>query len=96
VLHPDVLRVALHKLRLLSLDYGPAGRLLGGAPDLQSRRFIRQHEIVLATMFDVIDFLSAQGVTVDRFWVRNFVQRQKQRLCLQMANANLLLDTLTV
>jgi hypothetical protein len=45
----------------------------------------RQHDKTPATMFDIIDFLSAQRVTVDRFWVRNFAQWQKQRLCLHTA-----------
>jgi hypothetical protein len=44
-----------------------------------------QHDRLPAMMSDFIDFLSAEGVTVDRFWVQNFVQRRKQRLCLQMA-----------
>jgi hypothetical protein len=45
----------------------------------------RQHDRAPATVSGVIDFLSAQGVTVDRFWVRNFVQREKQQLCHQTA-----------
>jgi hypothetical protein len=44
-----------------------------------------QHDRASATTSGVIDFLTAEGIAIGRFWVRNFVQRQRQRLCLQTA-----------
>jgi hypothetical protein len=43
----------------------------------------RQDERAPATFPDISDFLNSKGVAVDRFWVRSFLPRQRERLCVQ-------------
>jgi hypothetical protein len=80
--------------RIPSSVFGPArstsrqARLVHEALEVEMARFClsRQHDRAPVTVFDIIDFLTLKGASVDRFWVRNFVQRQKEQLCFQISN----------
>jgi hypothetical protein len=44
-----------------------------------------QHDRAPATFAYVIDFIGLKGGIGDKFWVRHFVQRQTEQLCIQQA-----------
>jgi hypothetical protein len=47
----------------------------------------RQYHRAPVMVSGIIDFLGLKGASVARFWVRNFVHRQKQQLSAQKATA---------
>jgi hypothetical protein len=77
----------LHQLSAACTLHPGRPRLVSEEVEEEVVRFClkTQHDRTPATFVDVIDFLQAKGVTVDRFWVRHFVQRQQKRLCIQKA-----------
>jgi hypothetical protein len=45
----------------------------------------RQHDKAPVTASDMIDLLAVQDLNIDRFWVKNFVMRDKEQLRFQKA-----------
>jgi hypothetical protein len=44
-----------------------------------------QHDKAPVTVSDMTNLLAVQDVSVDRFWVRNFVMQHKEQMCFQKA-----------
>jgi hypothetical protein len=80
-----IIQEYLHQLSAPCALYPGRQRLVHEALEEEVVRLClnRQHERVFVTFSDVIDFLNSKCIAVDRFWVRHFVQRQKERLCVQ-------------